>query len=194
MKEIWKDIKGYKGKYQVSNIGRVKRLSRRMKTERWIKKVGRNTTKEKILSSIKKSIGYTQVNLGKKGKMRVYLIHRLVGEAFIPNPENKSQINHKDGNKSNNRIDNLEWVTPRENDLHSYRVLGHTGWTKGRFGRKHPTSKPVLQKTLDGRLIRKWECALDAVREGGFDSGNISHCCRGEHKQHKGFIWEYATR
>ena len=110
MKEIWKAIKDYEGKYEVSNLGRVKSLER---TSRLNKKI-----KEKILAPREHTGGYLRVQLSRKD----FYIHRLVAETFIPNPENKSQVNHIDGNKRNNRVDNLEWNTPLENNLHAIRT------------------------------------------------------------------------
>lgn len=173
MKEIWKNIDGYKN-YKVSNLGRVKNIKR-----------------NKILSPILKSIGYVQFGLSENGKSRCELAHRLVAEAFIPNPENKPQVNHKDGIKNNNVITNLEWNTVSENSLHTFRIIGHKVWHKGNTGKNTPTAKKVIQKTLDGKLVKIWDCASDAVREFGFDSGCITHCCRGRYKSHKGYKWEY---
>ena len=110
MKEIWKAIKDYEGKYEVSNLGRVKSLERTSRLNRKIK--------ERILAPREYTGGYLRVQLSRKD----FYIHRLVAETFIPNPENKSQVNHIDGNKRNNRVDNLEWNTPLENNLHAIRT------------------------------------------------------------------------
>lgn len=110
MKEIWKAIKDYEGKYEVSNLGRVKSLERKSRLNRKIK--------ERILAPREHTGGYLRVQLSRKD----FYIHRLVAETFIPNPENKSQVNHIDGNKRNNRVDNLEWNTPLENNLHAIRT------------------------------------------------------------------------
>ena len=110
MKEIWKAIKDYEGKYEVSNLGRVKSLERTSRLNRKIK--------ERILAPREHTGGYLRVQLSRKD----FYIHRLVAEAFIPNPENKSQVNHIDGNKRNNHVDNLEWNTPLENNLHAIRT------------------------------------------------------------------------
>lgn len=109
MKEIWKDIKGYENKYQISNLGRVKALDYR------------RTKKEKILDS-RNNKGYKAIALWNNGKRRVFLIHRLVANAFIPNPNKFPQINHKDENKLNNSVDNLEWCTQFYNNIYGTRL------------------------------------------------------------------------
>lgn len=109
--EIWKDIEGYEGKYQVSNLGRVRSIERkcRMVYER------RRRVRERILKVEVKTDGYCRVTLSSPTKRRREYVHRLVSEAFIPNPLNKSTVNHKDGNKRNNAVTNLEWLTLKEN-------------------------------------------------------------------------------
>lgn len=115
MEEIWKDIEGYEGIYQVSNFGRVKSLGRVIDT-----KNGRTTVKGVIMSPCGKP--YLFVYLNKNHKSKYHAVHRLVAQAFIPNLENKPQVNHIDGNKTNNAVSNLEWVTQSENMLHAYRI------------------------------------------------------------------------
>lgn len=121
MKEIFKDIKGYEGLYQISNLGRIKSLARRKKARR--NKAGIHYTlpvTEKIMRlRPDKNFGYYYTNLSKNGKMKTHKAHRLVAEHFIPNPQNKYAVNHKDGNKANNTITNLEWVTQSENEIHA---------------------------------------------------------------------------
>lgn len=173
-KEIWKDVVGFEGKYKVSSLGNVINI----KTNR-------------ILKCNKTTIGYTQVTFVCDGKSKSFHIHRLVGKAFIPNKQQKKQINHKDGDKTNNNVDNLEWVTSSENGIHSYRILGNKVWHKGNTGKNTPTAKAVSQYDMNNNLIYKWECALDAVREFGFDSGCISRCTNNKSKTHAGFIWKY---
>ena len=113
MKEIWRDIKGYKKFYQVSNLGRVKSLG------------GRNGCKKRPIimkCNNDKKERYHRVLFSKKGSVRRFMVHRLVAEAFIPNLKNKPIVNHKDGNKRNNRVDNLEWATLSEDSLHAFKL------------------------------------------------------------------------
>ena len=122
MKEIWKDIKGYEGLYQVSNLGRVKSLDRTYKSP--LTNTEMITRRGKVLKPLFNR-GYYSVALSFGNKVIRKSIHRLVAEAFISNPGNKLQVNHKNGVKNDNNINNLEWVTQSENQLHRFRCLGH---------------------------------------------------------------------
>lgn len=165
-KEIWRDIEGYEGLYQVSSEGRVKSL-----------KYG----KEKILKGSKNSWGYLLVNLHKEGKQKHYYIHRLVAQAFISNPDNLPEVNHKNEIKTDNRVENLEWCTNQYNinyGTHNKRMA-------------KTLSVPVLQFTKEGEFVCKWDSMIEVERELGFNSGNISNCCRGERKSVYGYKWRY---
>lgn len=167
-KEIWKDILGYEGLYQVSNFGRVKSL-----------KFG----KERILKLTKDKDGYLIVNLYKNNKSKTFKVHRLVAEAFIPNPDNLPQVNHKDEDKSNNILSNLEWCDVKYNQNY--------GTRNKRIGKSNTNgkrSKPVLQYTLDGKFVREWESYRECKRNG---FNHVSECCRGKLKSCEGFIWKY---
>ena len=118
MAEIWKNIKGYKNFYQISNFGKVKSLKR----QRTGKNGSKVSVKKRILKSGKSKSGYLQVVLCKKGICKNFSIHRLIAIAFINNPTNHPEINHIDGNKTNNKIENLEWCTRSYNCLHSYKL------------------------------------------------------------------------
>ena len=124
VKEVWKDIKGYEGLYQVSNLGNVKKL-KTLRNNRYNKPTWDN--RPKILKPWDNGFGYKVVSLEQDKKRKNYYVHRLVAEHFIPNVEGKSQVNHKDYNKSNNQVDNLEWVTAKEN----------TNWSKPNFAKHH---------------------------------------------------------
>lgn len=165
--EIWKDIKGYEGLYQVSNMGQVKSLPR-------------YTTKGKILVSVKDKDGYLRVCLSKDNRHKSYYVHRLVAEAFIPNPDNLPEINHKDCNPGNDKIENLEYCDRSYNVNYSNR----NKIVSDRL------SKPVIQMTLDGVIIAIWPSIKQAAKNG-FDASNICNCCIGKRKTHAGFIWRY---
>ena len=124
--EIWKDIKGHEGVYQVSNLGRIKQL-KKMTYNQWGKGY---ILKERIMSSTLSKKGYLKIGLRKDGKRITLYVHRIVITAFIPNPENKITVNHKDGIKTNNNLDNLEWNTHSENNFHYHAMR--------RLGRKSP--------------------------------------------------------
>ena len=176
MEEIWKDIEGYEGIYQVSNLGRVKSL------ERVIVR-GNGATlpvPKRILKSAKNKDGYQLVNLWKEGNRKRMYVHRLVAQAFLPNPDDLPQVNHKDENPSNNHVDNLEFCTADYNTNY--------GTRNERIAEKQ--SKPVLQYTLDGSFVREWLSTMEA-RRNGYNIGNICNCCNGKLNRYKGYIWKY---
>lgn len=123
-----------------------------------------------------------------------WLIHRMVAMAFIPNPDNKPQVNHKDGNKHNNRVDNLEWSTASENGLHAYRVLGikNKKSNLGNFYGDGFRAVRIIQLTKDKVKIREFDCIRRAHHELGILETSISNCLNGRSKTAGGFIWEYA--
>ena len=163
-KEVWRDITGYEGYYQVSSEGRVKSLKRK----------GRR--KERILKQVSSSSGYLTVPLCAGGKRKTFLLHRLVCQAFHENPDNNPCVNHIDENKTNNAASNLEWCTYEENTNHGTR--------------NERASKPVGQYSLEGELIKLWPSLTEVKRQTGFDQGNISEAANGKRKQAYGFIWK----
>lgn len=182
MEEVWKDIPDYEGLYQVSNLGRVKSLDRSItdNNKKRIRKISGKTLKPQLMKT-----GYSAVHLS-NNKHKTLTIHRLVAEAFIPNPENKPQINHIDGNKQNNRVENLEWCTRSENEQHKYKVLNYKGTAFGKYGKNNPLSKPV--KCLEtGRIFDSLEIA---ARELNLYSSNISRVCKGERNTTGGYHWK----
>ena len=196
MKEIWKSVKDFEGLYEISNLGNVKALKRTWRVWNYQgKKYQEMGNKEKILSSSLSKCNYRQVVLSKEGKKYLKTIHRLIAEAFIPNLDNKPCVNHIDGNKLNNCVENLEWCTYSENSIHSWNNNLEKPYWKGKFGKNHNTSKQVTQYDLNGNLIKKWDCISDAVRALKIDGGRITKCC--QHKKHchsaGGYIWEYTN-
>lgn len=179
MNEIWKDIKGFEGLYQVSNYGRVKSLARRVPH---IKRT--RLLSERILKHQLREDGYLQLNLSTKGKVIKPLIHRLVAEAFIPNPNNLPQVNHKDENKTNNNVDNLEWCTQQYNSTYGTVIERlQVGNMKNR--------KPVLQYSLNGEFITEYE-SIKAVAIAVNGSGsNIRNCCTGKKKTAYGYVFKF---
>ena len=173
-KEVWRDIVGYEGYYQVSDQGRVKSLERKNSYGR--------TVKERILKPAVKPTGYVEVNLYAGGKQKALTVHRLVCQAFHENPDNKSDVNHINENKTDNRACNLEWCTRKENCNHGSR--------NERVAKA--LSKPVGQYTSDGELVKIWPSAIEVQRQAGFNHGYICETANGKNKQAYGFIWEYV--
>lgn len=171
--EEWKDIKGYEGLYQVSNYGRVKSL------KFWSNIHKKFYDREKILKQCLDKKGYCIVGLHKDQKNTLKKVHRLVAEAFIPNPENKSEVNHKWGIKTDNRVSELEWSTTSENSLHAYET-----------GLKNNNRK-IEQYDLKGKFMREWNSSREIERKLKISHSNILKCCKGVYSQCNGFIWKY---
>lgn len=138
-------------------------------------------------------IGYLQVCLYNQMKKRKYVsVHRLVAKAFIPNPENNPQVNHRDGNKQNNAIANLEWVTSSENIVHSYKILKRKPTWKNKKGRENPNSKIVIQ-LKDTNSIAEFENAHEVQRKLKIPASHVCDCCLGKRKTAGGFSWKYKN-
>lgn len=180
--EIWKDITGYEGLYQVSNLGNIKRINGSARC-----------LKDRTLVIKTKENGYCFVCLCKNNSLKYPHIHRLVALAFIPNPEKKSQVNHKNGIKNDNRLENLEWSTPSENGLHSFRKLGRV--VVGLKGCLNRRSKPIIQKTISGEFIKKYESINIACKENSFNNSIISAVAHNKYgrKTAYGFKWEFCN-
>lgn len=181
-KEIWKDIKGYEGLYQVSNLGRVKSLNYK-----------RQGIEKNLKTNFNKQ-GYLYVDLYKCQKTKKFRIHQLVANAFIPKLERLTQINHKNGIKTDNRVCNLEWVTPSENVKHAYKhgLRNISEKQKQRFSNLGKASrKKVLQYDLQGNFIKEWDSMKEAEKRLNIWYTNISNCCRGIYKTAGGYVWKY---
>lgn len=185
MKEIWKDVVGYEGLYQVSNLGNVRRM----------RFINNTTNKGQIrnMNPWNNGRGYLVVSLMKNGNRKNNYVHRLVAQAFIENPNNCKEINHKDGNKENCCVNNLEWTTRSGNLKHAYRTKLKVGPKSmlGRKGKKHPISKEVKQFSLDGTFIKKYESAKIASDETGVCYMSIKKCRCNNQKTAGGYKWTY---
>lgn len=174
MKEEWRDIQGYPN-YQVSNLGRVKSLERKVDFG-----VGYRTVSEKILKQYIQNNGYVWVGLHKNNKQKRMLIHRLVAMAFLPNPNNYKEVNHRDENPKNNNVDNLEWCTREYNENY--------GTKKQR--RLEKISIPVVAYK-DGVEVMRFSSSMEAQRNG-YNQQCVRYCCRGIYKSYKGYEWKEA--
>lgn len=192
--ENWKPVK-LKGvrSYEVSDMGNVRSLPRKVKTYNPHKNAYYTMLKHgKQLKKVKTKTGYPQVTIRRYGKKTSVHIHRLVALTFVPNSEGKPFVNHKDGNKTNNNVTNLEWVTPKENAKHASDNNLVSRSSLGLFGKDHPASKQVIQ-LKEGKIVKRWPSASDAVRQIGVDSWGISKCCRGKQRTHYGYEWRYVN-
>lgn len=181
LNEQWKNIINYEQYYEISNYGRVRRIK--------YDNVA-NGTKYKLPYYIKPRIdkdGYLRYTLSLKGKNKSYYAHRLVAIHFIPNPNNLPCVNHKHGNKNDNSVEELEWCSIRDNNLHALK-------SGLRVMKNNKLSKQVEQYDLKGNLLNIYKSANDAKRITGYSQGHISECCRGEKTQYKGYIWKYKVK
>ena len=180
--EIWKDIKGFEGLYQVSNLGRVKSLKRFRK--------GKNGSlvpvKEKILKPRMLNSGYYIVHLCKNSIQKWYQVHRIVYEAFNGSISEGLQVNHINEVKTDNRLSNLNLMTCKENINYGTGIERRA--KKQIKGKK---SKPVLQFDLNDNFIKEYPSTHQAERETGFSQGNIVNCCKGRCKTAYNYIWKY---
>ena len=168
--QIWKDIEGYKGHYQISNYGNVRSLK-----------------KDAFLMKGAYLKGYKIISLWKNGIGKMFRIHRLVAAAFIPNPENKPCIDHIDGNRTNNHADNLRWVTAKENSNNYNAPNTYKGKKINKGG------KAVLQYDLEGNFIKEWVTTMEIQRQLNYHRSNISNCCNGLVKTAYNYIWRYKN-
>lgn len=180
--EIWKDIAGYEGLYQVSNLGNVRSLRYR----------NRDEVRELFLKPHVR--GYLQVELHKDGKRKMFTVHRLVALAFVDGYEENKQVNHIDENKRNNVSTNLEWVSASQNVLHS---ISHRKVVNGEL-RYYPKfqartdKRPVVQMSLDGEIIERWESTIKVKEKLGYSDWSVKQCCRGNRQTAYGYKWQYA--
>ena len=171
--EIWKEIKNYENLYEVSNYGKIKSINRIIKRG----KNGNIPIKERILKSSINVSGYKTVALSKNNKKKIIPIHRLVAQTFISNPKNLPCVNHKDENKLNNCVDNLEWCTVKYNNNYG--------------SKRNKISKKVIQYDKNKNIIKEWNSIIDVQRISNINNSNIVQCCKGKRKRAGGYVWEY---
>lgn len=176
---VWKDIKGYEGRYQVSNRGEVQTLLRRVPHGDH-----HYTRQSRLLKFTQTSRGYYRVGLHKNGTIKQFFVHCLVIEAFLSPKPKGAEVNHKDENPKNNDISNLEWVTHLDNMRYGTRLERTVQKRK----------RPIVQKTLSGEIIDIWPSAIEVERSVGYSSSDICNVCRGKNKTSHGFLWEYALK
>lgn len=167
--EIWKNVKDYEGIYYVSNLGNVKRIYK--------------NKKERLLKPSFDKCGYLKARLSKNNKSIQKFIHRLVAEAFIPNPNNLPQVNHKNEIKTDNRVENLEWCTQKYNILYGTAKIREAK-TKHRYY--------VEQYDLNGNFIKKWHSLKDIEKNTKYKKNNIQQNCLGNNKTAYGYLWKYV--
>ena len=171
IKEEWKNIRHFEGLYQISNFGFVRSLNYN------------KTGKMQIMMLSQAPNGYYSVNLSKDGKIYHYYIHRLVAEAFVPNPNNYTEINHKDEDKSHNVWLNLEWVD---------HISNCTYGTRNSRISKNKSKHSVNQYSVDGTFIKHWSSVYQIKQELGIDRAAINRVCQGKQKTSLGYVWRYS--
>lgn len=179
--EVWKEINDFSN-YEVSNFGKIRN--------------------KKTLQELKYGLvrGYPHIDLYSLKNRKNYYIHRLVAELFVPNPENKPQVNHIDGNKLNNNVNNLEWVTESENIIHGIKTglkvykKGKQNAMYGKYGKDANRAVPILQFDLNNNLVKQWDSQIDIQRELGYKQSVISNCCNGRGKTAYGYIWKHKAK
>lgn len=170
--ELWTDIVGYEGIYLISSFGRVQ------------------NAKTGMVLAPKVNKGYCMVNLYRDHRMKTFSIHRLVAAHFIPNPCHKEEVNHLDEDKLNNYVENLAWVTPKENSNWGTRNERISKYVKSQ---RHRTKGVVQIDRRTGMVIGTYESISEAAKVNGFHQGNISWCCLGKKNIANGYIWRYAS-
>lgn len=181
--ENWKQIDGYKPIYQVSDQGRIRSLARSTNDNG-----GLFHRKERILKFSKSKLGYMLVYLyNENGKKKTIPVHQIVARAFIPNPENKPEVDHKDGDKTNNAVDNLRWVTHKENCANPITARKQ----KEYIGKKAKHKKTIAAYKLSGELVGVWPTITIAAKETNTCRHSISYAANGKYKSANNLIWKY---
>lgn len=175
--EQWKNVVGYEGSYLISSLGRVFSIS-----------------SNKVLKTYINKLGYERIEFNVGGTNRKYFVHRLVAEAFVPNPSNLPIVNHRDENPSNNKADNLEWCTHKYNLNYGTCIQRRVAHTAYKHGADHAQSKKVYQFDLKGNFIKEYGSAGEAANETGLERKSICKCGTGHLKTYGGYVWKYTNK
>lgn len=180
---MWKEINGFEGYFEVSTDGKVRSVDRSISyidsKGNLVSKFIRGAEKKLTASKGRDSNGYLVVNLTKEGKRNIKFVHSLVANTFIQNPNNLPTVNHKDGNKHNNNVSNLEWATYSQNNFHALNK-----------GLRNPRGNPIAQYDMSGRLVNTYKSTCEASRVTGITRSSISHCVNGRCNSASGFLWK----
>lgn len=181
--EEWKPVVGYEDSYEVSNYGRVRSVDRIIVDKNGVESFHRGFMKKQTDNKVRGKAGYLVVRLLSNGVGITRVVHRLVAEAFIPNENNLPTVNHIDGNKQNNHVDNLEWVSFADNNIHAL----HTNL-------RSPRGTPIRQLSVDGKVLGEYKSTYEASRQTGVGICSISNVLNGRTKTGGGFRWERISQ
>lgn len=176
---LWKAVCGFEGYYEVSDHGNVRSVQRTIRDKNGMERRLRSHPMKITRTRGRSGDGYYVVNLRKNGKSYVMCVHSIVATAFLPNPLNLPTVNHKNGNKANNSVWNLEWASYADNNMHAIKT-----------GLRHPRGTAVLQIDDDGEVLAQYKSVCAASRETGIGRSMISHCINGRVALAGGYTWQ----